>query len=642
MNPLIRATLPVLLWTALLAAPAAAQTAPAISRTPYPGTLTLQVDATDLDHRIFRVTETIPVRPGALTLYYPRWLPGNHSPSGAVSLLAGLKLSAGGRPIAWKRDPLDVYAFQVNVPAGVSTLDLEFQHLSPVGRDSGRTVVTPEMLNVQWNAVLLYPGGHDDSKITVKPSLRLPEGWKFGSALEAAAQTGGVVEFKSVSVETLIDSPVFAGKYMERIDLDPEARAAGRTPVFLNAMADAPSELAITPQQLAAHRALVTQTDRLFGARHYAHYDFLLSISDRLGGIGLEHHQSSENGVRPGYFAKWDKSSAERDLLSHEFTHSWNGKFRRPADLWTPNTNTPMQDSLLWMYEGQTQFWGYVLAARAGLVPMADARDALARTAATLDSRSGRTWRNLQDTTNEAIITEHSNHADWRDWQRQQDYYDEMLLVWLEADMLIREASGGARSLDDFARAFFGMEPGRVAPLLYTEADVVAALNRVQPYDWARFLRERLDSNLPGAPLKGLERAGWKLAWSEEPTAYETGLGELYRFEGFTWSLGFNIDAEGDREGALTSVLWNGPAFNAGLSKAVQLIAVDGRAYKAERLKSAITAAKTSKAPIQLLVKDGDIYKTVTIPYSGGLRHPKLERIEGAPDRLTPLLTARP
>ena len=627
---------------ALLAGSAQAQTATPISDMPYPATLSLQVDATDLDRKIFRVRQSVPVRAGALTLYLPRWLPGTHGPSGAINRFAGLKVTAAGMPVSWKRDLLDVHAFQVDVPAGATALDIEFEHLSPVNRDSGRVVVTPEMLNLQWSAVLLYPAGHADSQISVKPSLRLPAGWAFASALDVASQTGAVVEFKSVSVQTLIDSPVFAGKHMQRIDLDPEADANGRAPVFLNVMADVPAELVAKPEHLAAHRALVTQADRLFGTRHYAHYDFLLAISDQLGGIGLEHHQSSENGVLPGYFAEWAKASAGRDLLAHEYAHSWNGKFRRPADLMTPNTNTPMLDSLLWVYEGQTQFWGEVLAARAGLVPLADARDSLASTAAWLDGMSGRVWRNLQDTTNQPVMSGRGGNQDWRDWQRGGDYYDEMVMVWLEADMLIRDGSAGARSLDDFARAFFGEQPGRrsvdLSPLSYTFGDVVATLNRVQPHDWAGFLRERLDAHTAGAPLKGLARSGWKLAWSEEPSAFTKGLMAQRKVDDFSYSLGFSV-GKGD---TLGSVRWASPAFNAGLSTAAQLIAVDGRAYKAERLKSAITAAKASQAPIQLLVKDGDLYKTVSIAYSGGLRYPKLERIEGTEDRLTQLLTARP
>lgn len=615
---------------------ATAQTPPPLD-TPYPGVITLQVDATDLDRRIVRVHETLPVAPGPLRLYYPKWIPGNHGPIGRIGELAGLKILAGGQPLPWKRDPLDVYAFVLDVPPGTAALDIEFQQLSPVDRATGRVVMTPAMLNVQWNAVLLYPAGHYDSRITVRPSLRLPTGWQFGSALEASATKGATTEFKPVSVETLIDSPVFAGRHTARHDLDPEAAASGRTPVSLTIFGDTPGELVMTPEQLAAHRALVTQADRLFGARHYAHYDFLLAISDELGGIGLEHHQSSENGVSPGWFTDWKPGAPGRDLLAHEYTHSWNGKFRRPADLWTPNTNVPMQNSLLWMYEGQTQFWGYVLAARSGLVRLPDMRDTLANTAAWLAAQRGRDWRNLQDTTNEDVMAERHAGRDWRDWQRGNDYYAEMALVWLEADMLIRDASGGKRSLDDFARTFFGVEPGRVAPLTYRFDDVVAALNAVQPHDWARFLRERLDTHSGAGLQKGLERSGWRLGWSEEPNSASKGYAAVRHVDDFFYSIGVEVG----KEGALRAVRWSSPAFEAGLSTSMQLLAVNGLAYKAERLRAAITEAKSATAPIQLLVKDGDRYRTVSISYAGGLRYPKLERIEGVEDRLTTLLSPR-
>ena len=628
------------LLLALLAPLAPAQT-PAPTDTPYPGTLSLQVDATDLDRRIFRVKETVPVKPGPLTLLYPRWLPGNHGPTGVIAQLAGLTIKAGGRPVAWRRDPLDVHAFALDVPPGVSALDIEFQNLSPVDADSGRVVVTPDMLNVQWNSVLLYPAGHFDSRIRIQPTLRLPEGWSFGTALDTQSQRGALIEFKPVSVETLIDSPLYAGRHVTRVDLDPDAAANGRVPIHLSVMAETPAELVISPEQLAAHRALVTQADRLFGARHFPRYEFLLALSNRFGYIGLEHHASSENGVPPGYFTEWAKSSTGRDLLAHEFTHSWNGKFRRPADLWTPNTNTPMQDSLLWVYEGQTQFWGDVLAARAGLVPLSDMKDVLANVAAWAEAQSGRAWRDLQDTTNEAIMTSKEDHPDWRDWQRGADYYDEMVLTWLEADMLIRDGSKGERSLDDFARAFFGVAPGRAAsdtaPLTYTFDDVVATLNRIQPHDWAAFLRERLTSR-GKAPTGGLARAGWRLAWGEEPNAATKGFAAQRKFDDFSYSLGIDVG----KGNVLKSVRWGSPAFSAGLNTSLELIAVDGRAYSVERLSAAITAAKTSKAPIALLLKDGELYKTVAIPYTGGLRYPKLERIDGVEDRLTPLLTARP
>jgi len=625
---------------ALIHTTATAQT-PRPADTPYAGTLTLQVDATDLDRRIFRIHETVPVVPGPLRLYHPQWLPGNHGPTGRIGDLAGLQISARGAALPWKRDPLDPYAFTLDVPPGTTTLDIEFQHLSPTRPGSGRVVVTPEMLNVQWNAMLLYPAGHADSRITIKPSLRLPEGWKFGSALEVAAQQGATTVFKPVSVETLIDSPVFAGQHMARLDLDPEAAAQGRSAVFLNVMGDTPDEIKVSPEQLAVHRSLVTQADKLFGTRHFAHYDFLFAISTEFGRIGLEHHQSSENGVSPGWFSDPKRSSVGRDLLAHEYVHSWNGKFRRPADLWTPNTNTAMQDSMLWLYEGQTQFWGYVLAARSGLVPRTEMLDTLANSAAWLSAQKGRAWRNLQDTSNQAVMGSRGERHDWRDWQRGSDYYEEMVLVWLEADMLIRDASGGQRSLDDFARTFFGVAPGRAgsdfSPLTYQFNDVVAALNTVQPHDWTRFLRERLDKHTDAGLLAGLERAGWRLGWSDEPNSATKGSMAQRHYDEFSYSLGVDVG----KDGALTVVRWGSPAFEAGLSTSVQLVAVNGLAYKPERLKAAITAAKSGAAPIQLLVKDAERYRTVAIAWTGGLRYPKLERIDGVEDRLTQVLAPR-
>jgi predicted metalloprotease with PDZ domain len=615
-------------------APAAAAIPPA-ANTPYPGTLTLQVDASDLDRRIVRVKETIPVKPGPLTLAYPRWLPGNHAPTGKIGQLAGLKISSGGSAVEWRRDPIEPFAFHLTVPPGASALDVDFQFLSPTGEASGRIVVTPEMLNLQWNSVLLLPAGYAVRGITVKPSLRLPEGFTGSTALDAAGQSGVRTDFKPVDADTLVDSPVFAGKYRKRLDLDPEATRAGRPPVFLSIVADSPEELDVKPEQLAAHRSLVEQADKVFGARHYPRYEFLLAVSEQLGGIGLEHHGSSENSAHLGHFTTKAKNSYGRDLLAHEYTHSWNGKFRRPADLWTPDFMTPMQGTLLWMYEGQTQFWGDVLAARSGLMPLADVREEFANIAASLSSRAGREWRNLQDTTTEPIVSERRSHS-WVSWQRSAEYYDEMVLVWLEADMLIREQSGGRRSLDDFARAFFGPTPKRAptetTPLTYTFDDIVAELNRVQPYDWATFLRTRLDTHKNDTLLNGLTRAGWRLAWREKPTEYYKNVTDGYRrkADDFLYSLGFDVG----KEGKLKNLRWGSPAFDAGLDDAAQLLAVNNRAYTSERLAEAITAAKTSKAPIQLLVKDGDAFRTVSIAYSGGLRYPTLERIEGTEDRL--------
>ena len=600
---------------------------------PYLGTIRLNVEATDVERHIFSIREVIPVRGGEpVTLLYPQWLPGNHSPSGRVDKLAGLTIHGNSTRLEWARDVVDVFAFHVAVPAGITSLDVEFQFASSIGSNEGRVVMTPDMLNLQWNAVVLYPAGYSARQITVEPSVRLSEGWQFATALETISSSGGITTFKPVSLEALVDSPIFAGRHFKRLDLDP----AGPAPVHLNIVADQADQLEVKPEQLEAHRALVSQAYKLYGSHHYDHYDFLLAVTDHMGGIGLEHHQSSENATVPGYFTEWDKSADARDLLPHEYSHSWNGKFRRPADLWTPNFNVPMRDSLLWVYEGQTQYWGFVLAARAGLLTKQQALDALASTAATYDHRIGRQWRALQDTTNDPIIAMR-RALPWRSWERSEDYYSEGQLLWLDADTLIRERSGGRKSLDDFARAFFGVNNGSYVPYTYTFEDVVNALKGIEPYEWAKFLRDRLDGHGPGAPLDGIARGGYKLVYTETPTDYFKGYETRRKVTDLTYSLGVVIGSEG----RLTDVLWEGLGYKSGLTVGTQIIAVDGTTFDAGRIKDAIKNAQNNGPAIELLVKNDDRYRTVRIDYHDGLRYPRLERDTNVPARLDQILTPR-
>ena len=597
---------------------------------PYPGgALKLAVDVTDTAHRIFRVRETVPVAgPGPLTLVYPQWLPGNHSPSGPIDKVAGLIVTAGGKRIEWIRDPVQVYAYHLDVPAGVSALDVEFQYLSPTAGNQGRITASPDMVNLQWNTVVLYPAGYFSRQIAVDASVKTPEGWTvFGAVEPAGAPAGGVTTFKRTTLNTLVDSPLLAGRYAKRLDLDP----GGPAPVHLDLVADAPRYLEVTPEQLQVHRNLVTQAYKLYGSHHYAHYDFLLMLSDEIGGNGLEHHQSSEDGDGKEYFSDWEKMTGGRDLLAHEYTHSWNGKFRRGADLWTPTYDTPMRDSLLWVYEGQTQYWGTVLAARSGLWKPQDYLDELAMTAAGLDVRRGRAWRDLVDTTNEPIISQRRPEP-WRSWQRPEDYYTEGLLVWLDADTLIRQRTGGKKSLDDFARGFFGVDNGSVVTETYTFPDVVAALNAVTPYDWAGFLNTRLYGHAKGAPLDGLTRGGYKLVYTDTPSKIWKQTEARRKTVDLTYSLGFAVG----REAMLGDVLWGSPAFEAGLTSGMQIVSVNGRSYDGDALKDAVTEAKAG-APVELIVKQGDRYRSVRIPYTGGLRYPHLEKTgqgEGALDRI--------
>ena len=616
-------------WASL----AARAEVPAPKDVPYPGTLRIHVDATDVAHRIFRVQETLPVRPGPLTLLYPRWLPGTHSPSGPISKLAGLVVTAQGRVLPWRRDPLDVYAFHVEVPQDAKAVAVAFEYLSPQNPGEGRVVMTPEMLDLQWTANTLYPAGYDARRIPTLASVTFPAGWQFGTALEEASHAGATVTFKPIAYNDLADSPIYAGKYFKRLDLDP----GSTQPVHLDLVADAPEDLAVTPEQLQAHRALVQQMDKLYGARHFDHYDFLLSLSNKMGREGLEHHRCSEDGVGPDYFTAWAKRVMERSLLPHEFNHSWDGKYRRPADLWTPNFNVPMQDSLLWVYEGQTMFWGFVMPARAGLWTQEQARDMLALLAATYDrGRPGlASWRTVQDTTNDPIIAQRAP-LPYRNYQASEDYYSAGLLIWLDVDAKLRELSHGTRSMDDFARAFFGGHNGVWATRTYTFEDVVKALDGLEPFGWAAFLRDRLDGHGPW--IHGFEAHGWKLVYTDKPSTAAKAMEAARHGADLTYSLGLSVAPTG----ALVDVLWDGPAFKAGLAPGMSLVAVNGHAFSAEALRAAVTAAaQDPQATIALLVKDFDEFKTVQIVYHGGLQYPHLVRDPSRPDTLTDLLKAR-
>jgi predicted metalloprotease with PDZ domain len=580
--------------------------------------------------------QTVPVAgPGPLVLLYPRWLPGNHSPSGPIDKLAGLKVSAKGQALTWTRDPVDVFAFHVDVPEGVSAVDVDFQFLSAVSTREGHVDMSRDMLALEWNDVALYPAGYFTRDIPIDASVTLPKGFTAASALETASTDGQIVAFKTTTFNTLVDSPLMAGRYFKAFDLDP----GGPARVTLDVMADAPEDLEVTPEELAAHKNLVQQAYKLYASHHYDHYDFLLWLSDKIGGAGLEHHQSSEDGTAPNYFTDWDKGAPLRDLLSHEYTHSWNGKFRRPADLWTPSFNVPMRDSLLWVYEGQTQYWGYVLAARAGLLTRQQALDAIASTAASYDHVVGRTWRALEDTTNDPIIAER-RPLSWRAWERSEDYYSEGELIWLDADTLIRKLSGGKHSLDDFAAGFFGVRNGSFVTDTYTFDDVVAALSAVQPYDWAKFLRERLDGHGPGAPLDGLARGGYRLVYTDTPTAYFKDAESRRKIADFTYSIG--LAASTATPGTLSSVLWDGPAFKAGMTQADKIVAVNGEAFSVEALKAVIARSKQGAPPISLLLENKNQFRTVSIPYEGGLRYPKLERVGDGEASLDAILAPKP
>jgi len=591
----------------------------------YPGTIRLDVDASDTSRGIYRVVETIPVaHAGRLTLLYPQWLPGNHGPSGPIATLAGIRVTAGGRSIPWLRDSGYVYAFHLDVPAGVREIRVEFQHLSPVDSTQGRVTMTPAMLNLQWEKMSLYPAGYFTRGITVQANVTYPTGWTAASSLDVASRSGSRVAYRPVPYETLVDSPVFAGRHYRREELGNNMN--------LNIFADEPGDLAATPEQIAVHRRLAEQLQRLYGTRHFSRYEFLLALTDELGGIGLEHLRSSENAQGRDYFTGWNSGSAGRDLLAHEANHSWNGKYRRGADEWQPTYNMPMRDSLLWVYEGQTQFWGLVLSARSGLMPAEDVLGELARSAAFYDTLPGRAWRPLIDTTNDPAVQGRRPHA-WTSWMRSEDYYSEGMLIWLEVDSKLRQMSNGRRSIDDFARAFFGVNPGDEGLATYNFDDVVRTLNAIQPYDWATYLHDRVYT-VGRAPLAWIEAGGYRLVYRDTPTPYFTSRERDRKVFDLTYSIGALL-GEGGR---ISGVAWDSPMFNAGATAGATIVAVNGQQYSNERLRQAIREAQGSREPIRLLIKRGDRYREASLDYHDGLRYPALERVGRGPSRLDALL----
>jgi predicted metalloprotease with PDZ domain len=605
-------------------------TIPAARDIPYPGTIQLTVDASDVTRGIFKIHQRVPV-PGSgdFVLLYPKWLPGNHAPSGQINKIAGFKATANGQDLKWVRDTLDVYAFHIDVPNGVTAIDVDYQYLTPTAGNQGRIVATPDMASIQWISNSMYPAGYFVRDIPIQASVIVPTGWKVATALRPSAQTGNRIDYPVTSYQILMDSPLIAGAHHKAIPLSPD--------VTLDVIADNEEELAAKPEQVAAHKRLVEQAVKAFGAQHYDHYNFLLTISDNLGGSGLEHHRSSEDGVDRGYFTDWDNMLRDRNLLPHEFTHSWNGKFRRPADLWTPDYRTPMQDSLLWVYEGQTQFWGYVLGARSGMLSKQDTLDAIAATAAAYSlGTPGRTWRALIDTTNDPIIARRSPQP-YRSWQRSEDYYSEGQLIWIDVDRIIRQQSGGKKSIDDFAKAFFGVRDRDWGELTYTLDDIVKTLNAVQPYDWRNYLQHRVYDIAPKAPLEGITDGGYKLVYTPEPTKWIKSAEKNSKNNDLTYSGGFVVG----NDGKVSSVLWDGPAFNVGVTVGTQIVAVNGRTFSGDALKQAIKSAANNGPAPQLLIHDGDVYRTVVLDWHGGLRYPRLEKVGKGQGSLDALLAPR-
>lgn len=604
---------------------------------PYTGPIQLTVDVTNVVDRVEKVHEEIPVAPGAkqMVLLYPQWIPGDHEPSGPIKSLAGIITTVDGKRVQWVRDRVNMYAFHVPLTAGAKTVGLDFDYLSPIKPSAGRIEMSKVMIDLEWNEVVMYPAGYFSRDIPVDTTLKLPAGWKFGTALETASDQGDTIHFKQTPLNTLLDSPLFAGQYFERIDLSPTSTDI----VHLDIVADKAADLKMTPEELAEHKKLVAQADRLYGSHHYKHYDSLLLLSDKVGGVGLEHHQSSENGQPANYLTDWPDGILERDLLAHEYTHSWNGKFRRPNDLWTPNFNVPMRDNLLWVYEGMTEYWGNVLTARAGMRTPEQTREILAQIAANYAICPGRNWRPLVDTTNQPIVSQRAP-VGWVSYQRDEDYYMEGTLIWLNADTKIRELTHGKKSLDDFAKKFLGVYNGSMITYQYNLADIVKDLNEVAPYNWKAFLEKRVYDLHPQVPMQGFAEGGYKLVYTDTPIKWMTKELATFGYSGFSTSLGIAVGSRHGRgpAGMVAEVWWGSPAFQAGITPGMELVSVNGTAYTPQVLTDAILAAQKDKKPLELQFRRGKHYKTVSLPYYKGMRYPSLQRVTGTQDRLDKIL----
>lgn len=594
-------------------------------------TIQLHVDAREAPRRVFHAHLTIPAPPGHLTLYYPQWLPGNHRQTGPINNVVDLHFEAGGKPVAWRRDDVNMYAFHIDVPAGANSVDATFDYVTP-SRGPGRfdPASTDQLMIFNWNLVTLYPASKPAANYTFQATLELPANWKFGTPLKVASEKGQTVQFAPVPIYTLIDSPVVAGAHYRMIP----PPTPGAPPQELDIAADSDVALAWPQDLIDKHKRLMAEAFALFGAYHYNSYHFLISLSDiPNGGGGLEHHESSDDRTSLRAYVDPELRKLVAGLLPHEYVHSWNGKYRRPAGLATPNYNEPMKGELLWVYEGLTSYLGDVLTARSGLWTPEQFRESLADTAANLDHEAGRRWRPLVDT---AVSVQSISEAprEWTNLRRSLDYYPESVLIWLEADTIIRRESNGQKSLDDFCREFFGPPSGAPALKTYTLDDVVAALNHVQPHDWAGFFKARVYDVNPRAPLGGIEQGGWKLEYNETPNELRRAVEQRGGGLNYIDTLGMSVSRA---DGNINEVVAGGPAAQAGLSPGMRLVGVNMRAWTPDILRDAVLA----RQPFELLVNNDGVLKVVKIDYRDGMRSPHLVRNSAVSDLLSEIIKPR-
>jgi len=596
-------------------------------------TVTIAVDATSAPRKIFHASLKIPATAGDLTLYYPKWIPGEHAPDGPVIDVAGLFFKANGTTLKWRRDLLDGFTIHVEVPSGVTEVNADLDFLSPTSFEGGFTAgssATEKLAVISWNQVLLYPKGWKSDDINFTASLKLPEGWKFGTPLPITSQNGNEIHFATVSLTTLVDSPVISGEFLKVVPLAQDPLTE------MDIAADSAAALDAPPAVWDQYKSLVDQAQKLFGAHHYRDYHFLYTLSDHVAHFGLEHHESDDSRVDERSLVDDTGRKLASGLLPHEYVHSWNGKFRRPADLATPDYQQPMQDDLLWVYEGLTNYLGYVLTGRSGLLTTEQERDDLAITAAQLDHLPGRQWRNLQDTADAAPQLYFSPQG-WYSWRRGTDFYSEDTLNWLWVDVIIRQQSQGKKSIDDFCHIFHGAP--NTGPMVkpYTFDDVVNSLNQVVSYDWRGFWTERLTNHGPGAPLGGIVGSGWKLTYTDTPSEMLAAQAGQYHFLPAGFALGLDLHDDG----AVSDTIEGELAAKAGIAPGMKVIAVNGRKFSPDVLRDAIKSAKNSTTPIELLVENTDYYKTFKLDYHGGEKYPHLVRDDNKPDVLTEILKAK-
>jgi len=587
--------------------------------------ISVTVDATKTQQKLLHITLVVPVKPGPLTLYYPKWIPGEHGPDGPIANLTGLKFEADGKIIPWQRDLLDVFTFHVEIPRGVSHLNASYDYLEPDGVSA-----TDKLLVLEWNEVALYPADIPAEKLTYEAKLVMPDGWKFGTALPVENASGNRVSFKPISLDLLVDSPVITGEFYRTIDLTPPGEPIHHE---IDIVADSEAALNMSPENQKQMTNLVAESGKLFGARHYRDYHFLLTLSDHVAHFGLEHHESNNSRLPERTLLLPSSGMSLGGLLAHEFAHSWNGKFRRPADLTVPYYEQPMKTDLLWGYEGLTDYLGPMLAARSGLWTPDQYHESIASIAAQLGpGRPGRTWRPLLDT----AVGEPGlgfGRGGWLNWRRGTDYYDEGDLLWLEVATVIHRESGGKKSIDDFCQTFHGGPNNGPEVKTYTFDDLVKLLNSLAPFDWAAFFHTRLNSTSAEAPMGGIENGGWKVAFSSEPPKSEgrrSGPTDLY-------SIGLQVSSDG----VVSDSVVGSPAFEAGISSQMKIIGVNGRVFTQDLLSEAIKSAKDTSQPITLLVVVDDYFRTCTINYHGGARYPHLVRDGDKPDYLDDLIKPR-